>query len=70
MKTFHNDSDTFLKYFVCIVAVLASVFAILHGPTDAATKNWAFGTIGLILGRVLSATNSDRRTINSGKGQP
>ena len=52
MKLFLKHNDLFLKDFVCMVALLASIFAILW-IRDLSTRNWAFGTIGLILGRVL-----------------
>ncbi len=37
---------------VCITLLSVSVYVIL-GEADAATKNWAFGTAGLMLGRIL-----------------
>lgn len=55
MKTLLKNSDLLLRNFVCVVVLAVSLYAILHGSTDTDTKKWAFGTVGLILGRALAS---------------
>ena len=56
MKTLIRNNEILLRNFVCAVALLASVYAILHGSADSDTKKWAFGTVGLILRQSIGRT--------------
>jgi hypothetical protein len=59
MKSILKNIDLLLKNFVCAVVLAVSLYAIVHAPSDSDTKKWAYGTVGLILGRALAPDDRD-----------